>query len=63
MGKSTLFLVLCTVDDPNYFFNLRKNVKYCKLVELFLKGRLEHAQKVLLLKSGVYDNSGANKRW
>lgn len=28
MGKSTLFLVLCTVDDPNYFFNLRKKKCY-----------------------------------
>lgn len=41
MGKSTLILVLCTVDDPNYFFNLRKGVVYCKSVELFLKGRAE----------------------
>lgn len=25
MGKSTLFLLLCTVE-PNYFFNLKKKI-------------------------------------
>lgn len=24
LGKSTLFLLLCRVDKPNYFFNFKK---------------------------------------
>lgn len=62
-----MFLVSCTVDDSNYFFNLREKFKYCESVELLLKGEngnvcdVERAQKVLPLERDVCDHSGAKR--
>lgn len=74
MGISTLFLVLCTVDS-NYFFNQKmKKICIVNLLSYFQKGEwgtflceMERAKKKkkkkkLQLKSGVYDNSGANRK-